>query len=211
MIFESKMPEQLEDALYALAVTDEQINAGQVDELARQYPEYAAQITEFVVALVLDDAKEKSPFTAAEMEETSPVVSRAMSRFHNELYKLGAIQTAPETKGTTVTFNPFAVLSRKELRAVAAGLNVSMTFVLKMRDRLIDLSTMSEGFKTYVADRARVPIEQLRAHFAGDPIVATTASYKADIKPAAVNKQSFNDAVQSSDLTPEQQAFLLGL
>jgi hypothetical protein len=41
--------------------------------------------------------------------------------------------------------------------------------------------------------------------------MAAHAHYKAEQKPETRRKQSFEEAVRSSGLTPEQQAFLLSL
>jgi hypothetical protein len=55
------------------------------------------------------------------------------------------------------------------------------------------------------------PMNLLIAHFKGPPVLARGQHFKSDEKPALSGRESFEEAVRNSGLTPEQQSYLLGL
>jgi hypothetical protein len=202
----------LEDALYALALAKPVLDAAVLDGLVRRYPQYGAQLTDMAVELALDAlADRREEPMLEEISGTSPAVSRAMSRFQNRLHavtkseRLASAKTAPEGA------NPFGSLDRAELRELARHIGGNTVFAMKLRDRVIDPDTMTEGFRRHVADTMRAPLELIAAHFAGRSQLAARAHYKAEGKPGIGQKQSFEEAVRSSGLSPEQQTFLLSL
>jgi hypothetical protein len=132
-----------------------------------------------------------------------------MSRFHNRLHTVTA-ETA-RAKARLEPVNPFAALSTAEMRALGQRLNANTVFALKLRDRLIDETTMTEGFKRRVAEELTAPFELMAAHFASRPSMGAHAHFKADQKPEAVRKQSFEEAVRSAGLDEEQQRYLFSL
>ena len=107
--------------------------------------------------------------------------------------------------------NPFAALDRSGLRHIGQRLNVSNVFIMKLRDRQIDENTMTEGFQRRVAEELGASLDVVVAHFAGQAQIQPEVHFKADKKPEAGAKQTFEEAVRSSGLTTEQQAYLLGL
>jgi len=200
----------LQDAFYALSLAKPMPDAEVLDELVRLYPEFGAQLTEMAVELALDAlAGEEEDDSAISTAEVNDLVLKAMSRFHNRLHAVKA-ETA-RTKAQLEPLNPFAALSTTEMRALGQRLNANTVFVLKLRDRLIDVTTMTEGFKRRVAEELTAPFELVAAHFASRPTVGVRAHFKADQKPEAMRKQSFEEAVRSSGLDEEQQRYLLSL
>jgi hypothetical protein len=97
------------------------------------------------------------------------------------------------------------------MRALAQRLHANTVFVMKLRDRLITGDTMTEGFLRRIADELGVLLETVVAHFAAPAYVPRGAHFKADTKPEAGEKQTFEEAVRSCGLTPEQQHSLLNL
>ena len=81
---------------------------------------------------------------------------------------------------------------------------------MKLRDRLITGDTMTEGFLRRIADELGVLRENIVAHFAAPAYIQSSAHFKADTNPAG-EKQTFEEAVRSCGLTPEQQHSLLNL
>jgi len=202
----------LQDALYALALAKPAPDAAVLDDLVRRYPQHAAQLTDMAVALALDVLADRDDEPGLEEASgTSPAVARAMSRFHNRLYAERNSLQAADTNTAAESANPFSSLGRVELRGVGRRLGGNTVFAMKLRDRVIDSGTMTEGFRRHVANTMRAPLEVVVAHFAGRSEMAAHAHYKAEQKPAIGRKQSFEEAVRSSGLTPEQQAFLLSL
>jgi hypothetical protein len=200
----------LEDALYALALAKPIPDAAVLDGLVRRYPQFAAQLTEMAVELALEAFTERDEEpTLEEASGISPAVGRAMSRFQNRLHAVTKSERLAKTP--TESVNPFASLDRAELRELARRIGGNTVFAMKLRDRVIDADSMTEGFRRHVADTMRAPLELIAAHFAGRSEVAVHAHYKAEGKPGIGQKQSFEEAVRSSGLSPEQQAFLLSL
>jgi len=200
----------LQDAFYALSLAKPMPDAEVLDELVRLYPEFGAQLTEMAVELALDAlAGEEEDDSAISTAEVSDLVLKAMSRFHNRLHTVKT-ETA-RAKAQLEPVNPFAALNTAEMRALGQRLKANTVFALKLRDRLIDESTMTEGFKRRVAEELTAPFELVAAHFASRPTVGVHAHFKADQKPQAVRKQSFEEAVRSSGLDEEQQRYLLSL
>lgn len=134
-----------------------------------------------------------------------------MSRFHNRLYLVNASGNAAKAKLATKAANPFASLNRAELRDFASCIGGNTVFAIKLRDSVIDHKTMTDGFRKHVADKIGAPLDVVLAHLARPAEIPTRIHYKAEQKPESLRKQSFEEAVRSSGLTVEQQAFLLGL
>jgi hypothetical protein len=144
----------------------------------------------------------------------SPAVSRAMSRFQNKLFEVEHGKATGATAASAVTSaaeNPFATLDRTSFRGLATRLNVSTLFVAKLRDRQINPTTITPGFRKRVADELSVPLDLVVAHFAARPEGQTPQFYKAEHKPTTVAQQSFEEAVRSSGLTVEQQRQLMNI
>jgi hypothetical protein len=199
----------LQDALYALALAKPAPDAAVLDDLVRRYPQYAAQLTDMAVELALEILADRDE--EPNVSGTSDAVGRAMSRFQNRLYAVKKSRQPANTSTAPETTNPFSSLGRAELRGLGSRLGGNTVFAMKLRDRVIDPDSMTDGFRRHVADSMRAPLDVVVAHFAGLSAMAAHAHYKAEQKPAIGRKQSFEEAVRSSGLTPEQQAFLLSL
>jgi hypothetical protein len=201
-------PSELEDALYSLATADHAPTATDLDDLARQYPEHAEDLIEIVVELAAEALVSSDTDFVAIEEKTSPAVSRAMSRFNNRLHEVTNAGTASEKK---IANNIFASFDRDGIQSLATGMNASVLFIIKLRDRVIAPETISLGFKRKLAEEVQAPLEAVIAHLAGPRVVQASAFFKADQKPQAVGQQTFEEAVQQSGLTDEQRTYLLSL
>ena len=206
---------QLRDILYELSLAKAVPDSDILDDFIRRYPEHAAALTEFAIELTLDGLIETDNVICPEelTNEVSPAVSRAMSRFQNRLYAFQTSQSDDKRKTLTngTIANPFANLSKPEFRELAKRLNANSVFLLKMRDCLIDPKTMTVGFQQRVADELNVPMEAILAHFNSQQHIPVHQRFKAEQKPEATDRQTFEEAVQSSGLTSDQQQFLLNL
>lgn len=202
----------LQDALYALALAKPVPDAAVLDDLVRRYPHYAVQLTDMAVELALEVLadRDEEPLPE-EVSGTSAAVGRAMSRFQNRLYAVTKSRRPANANTAPESPNLFSSLDRAELRGLGSRLGGNTVFAMKLRDRVIDPNTMTEGFRRHVAETMQAPLDVVIAHFAGRSEMAAHAHYKAEQKPETRRKQSFEEAVRSSGLTPEQQAFLLSL
>ena len=211
------------DAFYALSLERRIPDAKLLDDIVRRYPEYATQLTEFVIELVLDGLHDNVIEPEKANQDTddlgiSPAVSRAMSRFQNRLYsvkKSGEVGTKHDSIANEgiAAFNPFERLNRNEFRQLVTELEANVAFVTKLRDRQIDPGEMTDGFQEEVAEKLHVSTDVLVAHL-NAPQIGVSAGrqfFKADEKPSAGKRQSFKEAVRSSGLSERQQQRLMSL
>ena len=201
----------LRDAKYHLALSKPSPDATLLDELVQRFPEHAAALTEFAIALALDTvgAPDEEAFEQSS-SKTSSAVSKAMSRFQNRLYAENKA-SPPSFPKVSIEGNPFKALQRRELRTFARNINANLAFVIKLRDRQIQRDTMSEGFQRRVGQELNAPLEVVIAHFAAPPEIHVGLRFKSESRPETGEKQTFEEAVRSSALTAEQQEFLLNL
>jgi hypothetical protein len=202
----------LSDVLYAYAVAGPVADPERLDAFVRRYPQYAAELTEFAIDLLFEQpAAEHTELAEQDDDAVSPAVARAISHFHNVLYELekAADVRAPDA----VAANPFAELTRDRFRMLAKALNANTAFLMKLRDRLIEPETVLArlGFCRKLAELLPASLDVVKAHFRAAPTLSSAERYKAEQKPAAVKRESFEDAVRGSDLSAEQQRYLLGL
>jgi hypothetical protein len=143
----------------------------------------------------------------------SPIVSRVMSQFENQLYERRQARavTLPARAATTSVANPFVDLDRQEFRRLVSQLDVSNVFLSKLRDRTIDAMTIPKGYCRHLAEEIDEDFEAMSAHLYApqESVAAGRQLYKAEGKPKAVPRQTFEQAVTSSGLTEAQQRRLL--
>jgi len=203
----------LRDVLYAFSLAKPLPDAELLDDFVRRYPEYATDLTDFAIELILDTVSSEVENENAPVETATvmdPAVSRAMSRFQNRLY--AAQQAKVERSKAAPVENPFTALNRSGFRSLAQRLNANTVFVAKLRDRQIDPDTMTDGFRQRVAKELKVPLDVIVAHFAVQAQLQARPQYfKAYKKPEVSGRQTFEEAVRSSGLTLNQQRYLLSL
>lgn len=196
----------MDEVLLEFSFAREVPDAALLDEYLDRFPQYAVELKHLAVQLALCAEAEPQPLAEEgwpAADQKSPAVSKAMRCVKEELRALrGADSQAA---------NPFARLSREELREFGRRLGANTLFVTRLRDRLIQAGTISVGFIQRVADLLDTTVEKVAAHFAAAPMMPARTSYKADQKPQTGGQQSFMEAVRASNLTKEQQDGLLGL
>ena len=206
----------LRDVLYEFSLAKRVPDAELLDDFVRRFPQYADSLTEFAIELAMDALRpEPEVVTKAAIDpnHVSPVVSRAISRFHNRLY---AVRQAAKPTSNSAPLpevadapNPFAELSRAAFRALADGIGANTVFVAKLRDRQIKPDTIPGGFLQCLADALNTPLDLVTAYFAAPSTSTSRQFYKADDKPDSNQQQSFVEAVKSSGISEDQQRQLL--
>jgi hypothetical protein len=204
----------LRDAIYAMSLAKPIPDAELLDEFVRRYPQHADALTDFAIELAIDALQhgDGDLDIPADPDAISPVVSRVMSRFQNRLFEMSQKWTAaPSARvATTPVINPFAALDRAGFRALASRIDVNTAMLSKLRDRQIDPVTIPKGFCRFAADEMDIPEETLTAHlFAVPKISQARQFYKAEGKPIVTARQTFEQAVQNSGLSDDQQRRLL--
>ena len=208
----------LRDVLYEFSLAKRVPDAELLDDFVRRFPRYADSLTEFAIELAMDALRpepEVDSKAEIDLNHVSPVVSRAISRFHNRLHAVrrATKQTnnhdlSPEIVDAP---NPFAELSRAAFRTLADRIGANTVFVAKLRDRQVKPDTIPIGFLRCLAETLNVPLALVTAHFAAPSMSTSPQFYKADDKPDSNQQQNFVEAVKSSGLSGDKQRQLLSL
>jgi hypothetical protein len=209
----NRTPTALRDVLYEFSLSGDRLDATLLDEFVKRYPMYAAELTDFAVESVIEAKRHGGAEEVEVSTAVSPAVSRAVSKYQNAMHARLAgkrAQASEAIASTTEVENPFASLDRSCFRALASELNVSLVLLCKLRDCVIDPSTITEGFRRYVAGKMKISADRLAAFWTSGPRLQAQY-FKADKKPEVTSSQSFEEAVRSSGLDQSQQDFLLGL
>ncbi|MHB1935558.1 MAG: hypothetical protein ACYCOR_03135 [Acidobacteriaceae bacterium] len=213
----------LQDAIYILSIEKEMPDAALLDDVIRAYPEFSEELTDFAIDLAMDRCtnrmrEEQAIPSAADLQNVSPAVSRALSRFQNCLHSVqttavsdSVINTLHGVSQSREVVNSFALLSRDQYRNVARNLNVNTVFISKFRDQQIVPNSIPREFQRKLAAEINVPIDLLVAHLAASQGAPQKQFYKAKNKPTNETQQSFEEAVRGSGLSKEQQEALLEL
>lgn len=205
----------LRDVLYEFSLAKRVPDAELLDDFVRRFPKYADSLTEFAIELAMDALRPEPEVDTAEIDlsRVSPVVSRAMSRFHNRLHAVrqATKPTSNRDPSPEVTDapNPFAELSRAAFRALAERIGANTVFVVKLRDRQIKPDTIPSSFLRCLADALNTPLDLVTAYLAAPSTITSRQFYKADDKPDDSQQQSFVEAVKNSELSEDQQHQLL--
>lgn len=209
----SAMP--LQDILYQLSIAQDVPDAELIDDFVRLHPEHALAITDFAVELAVDALRSEQVMPAADTSQVSPAVSRAMSKFQNALHGLRsqkATASQQRADGPVKIDNPFSKFDTASFRRLARELKANSLFVSKLRDKGIAAATMTAGFLDFLASKMAVSLDAITAHFSATSATIPQGQFhKSEGKPEAGVQESFEDAVKSSNLTEEQQQFLLSL
>jgi len=205
----------LRDAMYAMSLAKAVPDAELLDEFARRYPQHADALTEFAIELAIDSLMHRSEEEdiPADADAISPMVSRVMSQFENQLYERRRAQAAtpPARAATASVENPFATLDRQDFRSLVSRLNISNVFLSKLRDRTIEPISIPKAYCRHLAEEMDKDAEAMNAHLFApqESVAAGRQLYKAEGKPALTARQSFEEAVKTSGLSEEQQRRVL--
>ncbi|HEY1929864.1 MAG TPA: hypothetical protein VGG92_20530 [Caulobacteraceae bacterium] len=203
----------LEDVLYQFTLAHPRPDADAVEAYARAYPQYARDLTELAIDLAIEarlPPAEDAVFARTDDDEIG--LEKAISRFQNGLFAQSQEPAAtPAAPDAPAAIDPFAGLDRTAMRGVARALNANTVFVMKLRDRRIRPDTMTPGFMAAAAQALNAANDDFREYVGAPRAMAGRRRYKSDMKPEAADKETFEEAVRGSGLTPEQTAFLLGL
>ncbi|WP_439599939.1 hypothetical protein [Devosia sp.] len=212
-----RTPVELREAFLELSMGEGQPDPETLDALVRRLPQYARELTDFAIDLaIVGMADEDETFIVSNDQALDVEAASALSVFQNALFKArddAASAPVEEPAGDMgAVENPFAGLGRKEMKAVVADLKANAAFIMKLRDRTIFADTLTEGFMRRVGEILSKPLDQMAMHFRAPQTVApVTQHFKADEKPVAGAKQTFEEALQNSGLDAEQQAYLRSL
>ncbi len=211
-----RTPAELREAFLELSLGEGQPDPDTLDALVRRLPKYAQELTDFAIDLaIVGMADEDETFIISNDQALDAEAASALSVFQNALFNARnvAASAAVEAAGDIrAVENPFAGLGREDMKAVIADLKANAVFIMKLRDRTIFADTLTDGFMRRVGEILGKSLKQMAIHFqAAQTVAPLRQSFKADDKPVVGAKQTFEEALQNSGLTEEQQAYLRSL
>src|ERR1043165_2569699 len=117
-------------------------NPAVLDAYCRKYPQYARELAGYAVQWVIGAARAATARAneAAYSAGSSPLVSRAISRFHDRLQS--SAEDAGARTGGKVMRNPFEGLAMARKRQIRDELGLDQGLFAKFQNRLIEAATV---------------------------------------------------------------------
>ncbi|WP_372164540.1 hypothetical protein [Xanthomonas euvesicatoria] len=164
-----------------------------LERYIREYPQHTAALIDCSIDLTHEPPAGDAQ--APELPDSS--VDKAWHRFER------AVQQ-PYTEAA----NPFAKLDRSSFKSLARSLDVSNLFLMRVRDRAILAATIPAQFVEKLASELGATVQAVGAYLQGPPRMVSGQVFRSDVKPSVGEQITFDQAAQTSQLTPEQQATL---
>ena len=159
------------------------------------YPEHASALSRLALELEDFDAAPEAELCATTQAEQEKAIDAALVALEDP----------------ALSADPFLAASPDQLRELATALDANVLFVACLKDKMIDVATMTDGFLSAVARFFSSSLERVRASLSEPQRLAPAMEFKAKGKPGGGQKQSFEEALRSSGLSDEQQRKLRSL
>lgn len=167
-----------------------------LEKYLTDYPEHAKALVACSIDLMVDATR------SAETEAMSEkAVDRAWQRFQSAV-------SQPEEASVT---NPFATLNPGAFKSLAKKLDINSLLLSRLRDRAIVAATIPHRFVQRLATEVGATTEALMDYLRSPPAMVSGHSFRSAVKPAVTEQISFEKAVETSQLTPDQQEALKAL
>lgn len=165
-----------------------------LEHYLNQYPEHAQALVDCSIELMIDASRGSDEVQIS----SEHVVEQAWRQFQSDT---GSTQNA-------AVESPFAQLNPTAFKAVAKRLNISNLLLIRFRDRAIDAATIPGRFVQRLAFELGVTVEAVSAYLRSPPVMVAGQSFRSSVKPSVTDQISFEQAVETSQLTPEQREAL---
>lgn len=162
-----------------------------LERYLREHPQYALELVDLSRELSRVIVEDDGPLSEAD----ASWIDAAWKRH---------VEAAPPAIS-----DPFAALSVNELREVAARLDVPRQVITAFRERKVDIATVPRPFMTALAGLMEIALEPLIAVLSAPPQVSLARSYKADERPEAATRTSFEQILIDAGVSAEKRASLL--
>ncbi|MEN3230484.1 hypothetical protein PUR21_23145 [Methylorubrum rhodesianum] len=175
-----------------------------LEAYAKDHPELRRELTELAVEMVLEPSRALPPADAS----TKRTVASAWARF-----QAGTRSEAERASARSAATLPsvFAGFSGAAFPRLAARLDVTPLFLIKVKDGLIEAAGFPQALLKLISDEVGHEVEVIRANLGRPSAIPRGMMAKSDGKPVAGAKQTFEEAVATSGLTAEQQKRLLDM
>lgn len=167
-----------------------------LERYVREYPQHATALIDCSIDLLHEPPAGDVPA----IEVPDNVVDKAWQRFERAVQQPDA-QVA----------NPFAKLNTSSFKSLARSLDVSNLFLMRVRDRAIRGATIPARFVEKLASELGATVQTVGAYLQGPPGMVSGQAFRSSVKPSVGEQITFDQAVETSQLTPKQQATLKAL
>lgn len=189
----------VDDILYAFSV-EKNRDKDTLKKYLQKYPEYKEELIDLSIELL--SASTEQGFSRAGISKSASI---AWDKFQ------AILPSSDPLSSNSIEFNPLATLDRPAFRSLAIKLGLNTLFLTMLRDRTIKGSTIPINFVILVSDAIGESVEVMKTALSGPPVISSATSYKADAAPIAENQITFDEAINSSQLTEQQKAALMAM
>ncbi|ETK24099.1 hypothetical protein [Pseudomonas sp. FH1] len=186
-----------EELLLAFSIEEHHDNCT-LERYVKKYPQYASALVDCSVEFMLGEELAEN----AKIQATDSAINKAWSQIETSL------DFSPKQNNL---MNPFAKLSSSAFREVARKINVNGLFLGRVRDRGIKVSTFPLDFVARLASELGGSVDNMLAYLSSPPNIDSSQSFRSSEKPTASEQISFDEAVETSQLTLTQKDALLAL
>lgn len=195
MIAEQSSDRSEEEVLLAFSIEPTH-DRKTLEQYLADYPEHAKALIACSIELMVDATR--SVETVATSENA---VELAWQRF----------QSAVSQPEEAPVLNPFATLNPTAFKSLAKQLGINNLLLIRLRDRAIDATTIPRRFVQRLATELGATTDAITAYLRSPPAMVSGHSFRSTVKPAVTQQISFEKAVETSQLTPDQQDALKAL
>ena len=195
MIAEQPSDRSEEEVLLAFSVEPTH-DRETLERYLTEYPEHARALVACSIELMVDATR--SVETVATSDNA---VDRAWQRFQS-------VVSQPEEVSV---LNPFATLNPAAFKSLAKKLGINNLLLIRVRDRAIIAATIPRRFVQRLASELGATTDAVMDYLRSPPAMVSGHSFRSTVKPAVTEQISFEKAVETSQLTPDQQDALKAL
>ena len=195
MIAEQPSDRSEEEVLLAFSVEPTH-DRETLERYLTEYPEHARALVACSIELMVDATR--SVETVATSDNA---VDRAWQRFQS-------VVSQPEEVSV---LNPFATLNPAAFKSLAKKLGINNLLLIRLRDRAIIAATIPRRFVQRLASELGATTDAVMDYLRSPPAMVSGHSFRSTVKPAVTEQISFEKAVETSQLTPDQQDALKAL
>lgn len=186
-----------EEVLLAFSV-EPQHDRVTLEHYLSQYPEHALALVDCSIELMMDASQSDE-----EVQVSSDlVVDQAWRQFQAAM---GSAQ------GTAAVANPFAQLKPTAFKSLARRLDISNLFLIRVRERAIDAATIPQRFVQQLAAELSETADAVSTYLRSPPTMASSLSFRSNVKPEVASQIPFDQAIETSQLTPAQKEAMQAL
>ena len=189
MIAEQPSDRSEEEVLLAFSVEPTH-DRETLERYLTEYPEHARALVACSIELMVDATR--SVETVATSDNA---VDRAWQRFQS-------VVSQPEEVSV---LNPFATLNPAAFKSLAKKLGINNLLLIRLRDRAIIAATIPRRFVQRLASELGATTDAVMDYLRSPPAMVSGHSFRSTVKPAVTEQISFEKAVETSQLTPDQQ------